>query len=314
MEAAIKTLNLKKTYKSKGKSKKKKVEALKGLDLEIKKGDIYGFVGPNGAGKTTSIKIIVGLINATEGTASIFGKQAGSVDAKFEMGYLSEVANYYPFMEVGKLLDFYCSFYEIPGQERKMRIDEVLALVGLADKKDARMRELSKGMQQRFGIAQAIIADPPLLVLDELTSGLDPIAQKEVKDIILELKKRDKTIFFSSHQMTEVEHICDQIGIIDEGVLLQSAPLETFLKEGSGQNSFIVFSLDEQNIYKDLKDKGLKLEEVRLNTYKLIVPDTDVNEMIDTLRANKADIIQISPYIYSLEDVFFKLIKGGKSN
>ncbi len=310
MSLAISTKSLVKTYRGKGKNRGKPVKALVGLDLEVKMGDIYGFIGPNGAGKTTLIKILVGLISPTSGEAKVLGHPAGSVEAKKKVGYLSEVAYYYPFMEVGKLLDFYCSFYEIPRAERKKRIKEVLEMVGLGEKINAKMGELSKGMMQRFGIAQAIIADPPLLILDELTSGLDPIAQKEVKDIVLKLKKEGKTIFFSSHQMTEVSMICDQIGIIHRGKILKSAKLEDFLKEESEDMSCMVFYTTSEELINKLKEKNLELGQKKPDVWSIIVPRKDVNSLIDEIRAVNGEIQEIVPYRYSLEDAFFKLIKG----
>jgi len=309
MENAIKTEKLVKTYRKKGKRKGKTVNALIDLNLTVKLGDIYGFIGPNGAGKTTTIKTLMGLITADSGAAFVMGYPAGTVEAKKEVGYLSEVAYYYPFMEVGKLLDFYCSFYEIKRPIRKKRITEVLRLVGLEDKIDAKMSELSKGMQQKFGIAQAIIADPPLLILDELTSGLDPIAQKEVKDVVLQLKKQGKTIFFSSHQMTEVENICDQIGIIHRGVMLKSARLDEFLKEESGNLTKIVFSDPCPEFLNRLKEKSVTLEAVHDKTYRIIVSESEVNNFIDLMRSEKLPVLEVSPHRFSLEDAFFRLIK-----
>lgn len=313
MEYAIKTENLVKVYPGRGKQFGKPIKALVDLNLEVKPGDIYGFIGPNGAGKTTAIKTLVGLIRPTSGKGKIFGHPLGSVEAKKKVGYLSEVAYYYPFMEVGKLLDFYCSFYEISREERKKKIVRALELVNLSDKVNARMSELSKGMMQRFGIAQAIIADPPLLILDELTSGLDPIAQKEVKDIVLDLKKQGKTIFFSSHQMTEVEHICDQIGIINKGVMLKSASLNDFLKEETGEFTRIVYETSSEETNEKLREKKMKVENVRSGCFSVVVPDKDVGEIIDLLRSQKSRIIEINPKIFSLEDAFFKLIKESES-
>lgn len=228
---AILTENLKKTYPGSGRNSK--VQALWDLNLRVARGEVYGFIGPNGAGKTTAIKLLMGLISPSGGAAFIFGEAAGSIRAKRQIGYLSELAYYYDFMEVGKLLHFYGSFYGISRLDREKRIGEILALVGLSGKKEAKLRELSKGMLQRFGIAQALISNPPLLVLDEPTSGLDPIGQKEIKDIIMRLKERGITIFFSSHKLTEVEHICDTIGIIHLGKMVASGPLSSFLKADS---------------------------------------------------------------------------------
>lgn len=310
MEYAISTKNLCKIYPGKGLNKGKPVNALVDLNLEVKVGDIYGFIGPNGAGKTTALKVFMGLIKPASGDAFIMGEPAGSIEAKKQVGYLSEVSYYYPFMETGKLLDFYCSFYEIPRSERKKKVVSVLEKVNLSDKINAKISELSKGMQQKFGIAQAIIADPPLLILDELTSGLDPIAQKEVKDIVIDLKKSGKTIFFSSHQMTEVEKICDKIGIIHKGVMLKSAGLEEFIREETGAYSKIVFSGlsgEQLNLF---KEKGIETESVSSKKRSVLVRDESINEIVDLIRSEEGTIYEVNPHHYSLEDAFFKLIKG----
>lgn len=309
METAISTRNLVKKYRGKGRNKGKTVNALSDLNLDVKVGDIYGFIGPNGAGKTTTIKILVGLISPTSGKAMVMGEPAGTVKSKAKVGYLSEVSHYYPFMEVEKLLDFYCSFYEIPRSDREKRIKEVLKTVGLEEKTNARMKELSKGMMQRFGIAQAIIADPPLLILDELTSGLDPIAQKEVKDIVLKLKQRGKTIFFSSHQMTEVEMICDQIGILYKGNLLKSTNLDEFLREKSGAQSRIKFYVEEDKILNELREQDREINREKENLYNLVVLEEEIDSIIRKIVNSGGNIREISPYHYSLEDAFFNLIK-----
>jgi ABC-2 type transport system ATP-binding protein len=312
LENAISTTNLVKKYRGKGKEKKLSVNALVDLNLKVKIGDIYGFIGPNGAGKTTTLKILMGLISPTSGSALVMGHESGSVESKKKVGYLSEVSYYYPFIEVRKLLDFYCSFYEIPHRERKKKIAEVLEMVNLSDKASSRMSELSKGMQQKFGIAQAIIADPPLLILDELTSGLDPIAQKEVKDIVINLKERGKTIFFSSHQMTEVEMICDQIGIIHKGRMLKSAELDDFIKEGTGNRTKIIVKTNAPEFINLMKDKNIEVTAEKAGISSFNIPENEVNTILDILRDKKMEIIEVSPCRHSLEDAFFKLIKEAK--
>jgi ABC-2 type transport system ATP-binding protein len=309
LDTAILTTNLVKKYKGKGKKNNKPVNALVDLNFKVRIGDIYGFIGPNGAGKTTTLKILMGLISPTSGKAVVMGEDAGTVESKKKVGYLSEVAYYYPFMEVGKLLDFYCSFFEIPARERKRKILEVLDLVSLSDKINAKMSELSKGMQQRFGIAQAIIADPPLLILDELTSGLDPIAQKEVKDIVIKLKENGKTIFFSSHQMTEVEMICDQIGILHKGKLLKSADINDFIREELGEQTKIVVKSDTIDFLNLMKEKNIGISPEKSGVSGFVVSDSDVNGILDILREKKIEIMEVAPRRHSLEDAFFKLIK-----
>lgn len=195
------------------------VEALRGLDLEVKKGEIFGYIGVNGAGKSTSIKVLLGLIQASSGQAEVFGMPAGTLGARHKIGYLPEVATYHEFMAAEELLRVHARLAGVAGSDVEKRCDAALAAVGLSDRRRSRIGEFSKGMKQRFGIAQALVGDPPLLILDELTSGLDPFAQRDLRDILVALRERNITIFFSSHYMSEVESVCDRAAIIHAGRL-----------------------------------------------------------------------------------------------
>jgi ABC-2 type transport system ATP-binding protein len=195
------------------------VEALRGLDLEVRQGEIFGYIGVNGAGKSTSIKILLGLIQASSGVAEVLGQPAGTLEARRLVGYLPEVATYHEFMSAEELLRVHAKLAGVSGQAVERRCDSALEVVGLGPRRRSRISEFSKGMKQRFGIAQALVAEPPLLILDELTSGLDPFAQRELRDILLRLKERSITVFFSSHYMSEVETVCDRAAIIHRGKL-----------------------------------------------------------------------------------------------
>lgn len=195
------------------------VEALRGLDLEVRRGEIFGYIGVNGAGKSTSIKILLGLIQATAGQAEVFGLPAGTLPARSKIGYLPEVATYHEFMTAEELLRVHARLAGVESRQVSRRCDFSLEVVGLADRRRSRIGEFSKGMKQRFGIAQALVGDPPLLILDELTSGLDPFAQRDLREILVRLRERKHTVFFSSHYMTEVESVCDRAAIIHGGRL-----------------------------------------------------------------------------------------------
>jgi ABC-2 type transport system ATP-binding protein len=199
--------------------RRRRVEAVRDLTLSVRQGEIFGFVGPNGAGKTTTIKMLMGLIYPTRGRAWIFEAPIPSRVAKARLGYLPEHPAWYEFLTGLEALRFFATLAGVPRPEQRRRCDELLGLVGLADAADRQIRKYSKGMQQRLGIAQALVADPAFVVLDEPMSGLDPIGRKEMRDVILELRKRGKTVFFSTHILPDVESLCDRVGLIQRGQL-----------------------------------------------------------------------------------------------
>jgi len=222
MKPVIEIKNLHAEYRT----GKERTVALKGITLSAYKGEIFGFIGPNGAGKTTTINILLGFMHPTNGNAVIFGEKSSSLKNRFRIGYLPEIAYYYPYLTPFKILTMYGKLFRIDKTTLNNRIDSVLANAGLTEEKNTPIRNLSKGMSQRLGLAQAIINDPEVLILDEPNSGLDPIGKREMRDIILELKNKGKTIFFSSHELSEVELICDRVGIIDRGQILKTEKLD----------------------------------------------------------------------------------------
>jgi ABC-2 type transport system ATP-binding protein len=194
-----------------------RVSALNGVSLTVRPGEVFGLLGPNGSGKTTAIKILLGLLFPTRGKALVFGRSPRDVRTKARIGYLPEESCLYPYLDAEETLDFYGRLFKLDAEERKRRIDSLLRLVGLNVEKRRPVREYSKGMARRIGIAQALINDPDLIVLDEPTSGLDPIGNREVKDLILRLKQRGKTILLCSHLLADVEDVCDRIAILYGG-------------------------------------------------------------------------------------------------
>ena len=216
-EVVIETRTLTKVYKDFwGRSK---VRALNALDLEIRRGEIFGLLGPNGSGKSTTIKLVLGLLFPTAGKALVFGNDATEVTKNERIGYLPEESYLYKFLNAEETLDFYGRLFNMPADVRKQRIEELINMVGLNWARRRQLREYSKGMTRRIGLAQALINDPELLLLDEPTSGLDPIGTREMKDLILKLRDQGKTIVMSSHLLPDVQDVCDRIGILHQGEL-----------------------------------------------------------------------------------------------
>ncbi len=217
-------------YPSREKGVGKKL-AVNGLNLKIQAGEVFGFLGPNGAGKTTTMNVLLGFVNAKSGSASIFGVDVRQPIARQRIGYLPELTYYYKFLNTEELLRFYGTIFRIPGPELERRIDSVLKLVGLEHARKRLIKTYSKGMQQRAGLAQALINNPDLLILDEPTSGLDPVGRMKVREIIERLKGEGKTVFFSSHELGEVETVCDRVGILNQGQLKVEGRVEDLVKQ-----------------------------------------------------------------------------------
>ncbi len=233
---AIKTTGLSHSYQKNFWEKKRL--ALDSLDLTVDKGEIYGFLGANGAGKTTAIKILVGLQRQVAGTAEIFGIPVSDMECRRKIGFMPENPYFYEYLTARESLDFYGALCDLPKEGRAGKINELLDFVGLADARDTRLREFSKGMRQRLGIAQAIVHQPPLVILDEPMSGLDPIGRRQVREAILDLHRRGATIFFSSHILSDVEMICHRAALIDHGRLLASGTIDELLEaRGEGRES-----------------------------------------------------------------------------
>ncbi len=209
--------------------RRRRVTALDGLDLIVAEGSIFGFVGPNGAGKTTTIKMLVGLIAPTRGDAAIFGRPIREVSARDAVGYLPENPAFHDFLRPLEVLTFMGRLSGMSGAQLQGRAQEMLELVGLSRAFDLSVRKFSKGMVQRLGIAQAMMHDPPLLILDEPMSGLDPIGRKDIRDLILELRRRGKTLFFSTHILNDVETTCDRVGMVLNGRLVAEGTLGSLL-------------------------------------------------------------------------------------
>ncbi len=209
---------------------RQKVRALKGLDLTVRRGEIFGLLGPNGSGKTTTIKLLLGLLFPTSGQALMFGKPATDVAKNARIGYLPEESYLYKFLNAEETLDFYGRLFSLPKAVRRERTQKLLELVRVTTAKRRPLREYSKGMTRRIGLAQALINDPELIILDEPTTGLDPIGCREMKDLILDLKKQGKTVLMCSHLLADVQDVCDRIAVLHQGELKELGRVDALLK------------------------------------------------------------------------------------
>jgi ABC-2 type transport system ATP-binding protein len=266
---------------------RKKVRAVEDLSLEVRRGEIFGFLGPNGAGKTTTIKMLMGLIFPTSGSGHVLGKPIGNIEAKRKLGFLPETPYFYDYLTPEEFLDLAGALGDVPKAERKKRADALIERVGLGHARGRALRKFSKGMLQRVGIAQALIHEPELVVLDEPMTGLDPIGRKEMRDLILELRKEGKTIFFSTHILSDVELICDRVGIVVNGKIRDVGKLsellspkllatEVVLKNGAGEK---VHSL---------------------------AGDADVDSFVKDALARGEHLVSVTPRRESLEDLFVR--------
>jgi ABC-2 type transport system ATP-binding protein len=258
-DVIVETKNLTKTYRDFW--GRQKVRALKALDLEIHRGEIFGLLGPNGSGKTTTIKLLLGLLFPTSGEVNIFGRPASDVAKNERIGYLPEESYLYRFLNAEETLDFYGRLFKIPSAVRRQRISTLIQMVGLDLSNKRQLREYSKGMTRRIGLAQALINDPDLILLGEPTSGLDPIGTRNMKDTILKLKEQGKTIIMSSHLLGDIQDVCDRIGILYHGELKELGRVDDLLKVVD-QTEFRVSGLSDdakQKIEKIIEDDKSEL-------------------------------------------------------
>lgn len=224
---AVEVKNLVKDFK--GALGVERVRAVKDVSLQIAPGEVYGLIGPNGSGKSTTMKAVLGLVAPTSGATAIFGRNSLKVDSRNEVGFLPENPYFYKHLTAAETVRFYGKLCGMRGRKLKERIGELLELVGLQDARDRRLKGFSKGMLQRIGLAQAMVQDPRLLVLDEPTAGVDPTGSRQIRDLILELKNRGITVFLCSHLLEQVQQVCDRVGIIHQGVLVNEGRLDELI-------------------------------------------------------------------------------------
>ncbi len=282
-DVVIETRNLSKTYRDFW--GRQKVRALKALDLEIRRGEIFGLLGPNGSGKTTTIKLILGLLFPTGGRALVFGKDASDVAKNERIGYLPEESYLYKFLNAEETLDFYGRLFDMPASLRKQRVDQLIERVGLNWARRRQLKEYSKGMTRRIGLAQALINDPELVVLDEPTTGLDPIGTREMKDTILELREQGKTVLMCSHLLADVQDVCDRIAILYQGELKELGRVDRLLTV--------------QNVTQ-IQVRGL--------------PEQAKREIRQVIERSGGELLSMDNPTTTLEDLFLKIVQDSEAH
>ncbi|MFA7691993.1 MAG: ABC transporter ATP-binding protein [Candidatus Hydrogenedentes bacterium] len=310
MAPIIKVENLNKIYESTFRGQD--VHALKDLNLEIQQGEIFGYLGPNGSGKTTTVKMLLGLIFPTSGTIEIMGSKAIDSSAiKRHIGYLPEGAYYPDFLRGEEILHYYGRLYGLKGKDLKRRIDQTLEMVGMKHARKRMLRGYSKGMRQRIGLAQALISDPDILILDEPTTGLDPIARKEIRDILLQLRSEGKTLLISSHELLEVEMISNRVGILFEGVLQTIGAVDDLLTQ---RDMLIEVDGATEPILQDMTQSGFKVEDHIGTRLKLrLESPSAMSEVLDLCKSKSLQILSVTPRRESLEELFVRVVGAAEA-
>jgi len=287
----------------------KKKTSLEGLTMQVEGQEVFGFLGPNGAGKSTTIKLLVRLIFPTAGTARILGKPISDISMHHDIGYLPEQPYFYDYLTAAELLDYFARFHNLTANDRRERVQRMLKKVGLETAGKIQLRKYSKGMLQRVGLAQAILHDPKVVILDEPMSGLDPLGRREVRDIILELKRDGKTVFFSTHILADAEMLCDRVGVIVGGKLRGiGAPDEIVGLKSQGME--ILFECTG-----DATQLGTLLSQATQTgkRYRLQVADTDLYGTLAKLGAAGARILSVTEVKMTLEEYFMHLVAADRA-
>jgi ABC-2 type transport system ATP-binding protein len=305
---AIEILGLEKTYMV-GFWRKRPKCALSPLQLTVEDGEIFGFLGPNGAGKTTTLKLLMGLVFPTAGTARILGREWTDPSVKAQIGFLPEQPYFYDYLTAHELLEYYGQLSGVPPKERKQRVEQVLDQVGLSDVQGVQLRKFSKGMLQRAGIAQAIVHNPKLVFFDEPMSGLDPMGRREVRDLMEQLKHEGKTVFFSTHILSDAEALCDRVAIIHKGELRGVGAIEELTSSVQGKVEVI---WQGSQIPASIKALGAECH-VTGDRVRVIINENQQDMVIDTLRRERLRLIAVIPVRTSLEAYFVEKLRRAET-
>jgi ABC-2 type transport system ATP-binding protein len=307
----LETTNLAKTYRTP--FRRKKVEALRGVSFEVKQGEVFGFLGPNGAGKTTTIRCLMGLCQITAGSAAILGQPVPTRAARQRIGFLPEHPYFYDYLTVSELLDLGGRLFGLSAAERTRRADALITKVGLDHARGLALKKFSKGMLQRAGLAMALINDPELVILDEPSSGLDPVGRKEVRDLILELRDAGKTVFFSSHILADVEQISDRVAIVVGGKIRDvGTPRDLVGQVKLATEVVLRVGGEGEALAAATKEISARAEKVRGVEGELVVTlgaGTDVDDFLAFARGQGGKVVSVTPRHETLEDLFLRRVE-----
>ncbi len=314
-DLVIQVTDLRKTYRD-GLFRKRKIEALKGVSLEVGSGQIFGLLGPNGAGKTTLIKVLLGIVHKTSGEAMLLGQPAGHKSGRRRVGYLPEGHRIPRHLTGNTALEYYGSLSGLSVAETRRRRGDLLKTVGLSDWGRTNVTKYSKGMLQRLGLAQAMLHEPDVLVLDEPTDGVDPVGRSEIRDVLNRLKSQGKTIFLNSHLLQEIELVCDQVAILFEGEVLKVGPV-TELTNLAGDTDTLEATLelegDAETITGVVPEHATSCDRIGDNRFRVTIPSPgqeDIDDLIDTVRKHGLSIVSINRQKLTLEEAFLRLVRG----
>jgi len=307
--AAIEILGLEKTY-SIGFWRKRPKHALRPLDLKVEEGEIFGFLGPNGAGKTTTLKLLMGLIFPTAGSARILGMEIDDPRMKAQIGFLPEQPYFYDYLTARELLDYYGQLSGLEAKQRSSRVNDVLKRVGLPDVGGVQLRKFSKGMLQRVGIAQAILHDPKVVFFDEPMSGLDPMGRREVRDLMAQLKVEGKTVFFSTHILSDAEALCDRVAIIHQGELRGVGAVADLTSSVHGKVEVV---WQGTTVPASLRALGAECHVTR-DTVRAMLSEANQDAAVEALRRERLRLVSVIPVRTSLEDYYLQKLQPANAS
>jgi ABC-2 type transport system ATP-binding protein len=312
--SAIEISGLSKDYQV-GFWRKRPWRALDKLSLRVEEGEVFGFLGHNGAGKTTTLKLLTGLIFPTEGTATLLGNPVGKPETFLHVGYLPENPYFYDYLTAEELLDYFAGFFPMRGAERRRRRDAVLEQVGLASFRNVALRKFSKGMLQRLGIAQAVVHEPKVVLLDEPMSGLDPLGRRAVRDLIVQLKAEGKTVFFSTHILSDAEALCDRAAILNRGKLVGVGRISELRKPQAGFEAVVEGSDGAPaDTISSLQALAAKPVTASGGQYRLEITDQNTRALLALCERGGLRLVSLNPIHGSLEEYFTEISQAGNGS